>query len=47
MEHKSVKEMWENYLISAGYDIANTNKKYTSWHFCDNEEDANKFSGIS
>lgn len=45
-EHKSVKEMWENYLTSIGHDIANTNKKYTSWHFCDNENDANDLAEL-
>lgn len=45
-ENKSVKEMWENYLISIGDDIDNTNKKYISWHFCDNEEDANSLAEL-
>lgn len=39
-EHKSVNEMWENYLNSIGEDTENTDKKYFSWHFCDNEKDA-------
>jgi uncharacterized protein YhfF len=45
-EHKSVKEMWESYLISIGDNIADTNKKYISWHFCDNEEDANDLAEL-
>ena len=45
-EHKSVKEMWENYLMSIGHDIVNINKKYTSWHFCDNEEDADNLAEL-
>lgn len=45
-EHKSVKEMWENYLISIGDNIVDTNKKYISWHFCDNEEDANNLAEL-
>lgn len=45
-EHKTVKEMWGNYLISIDQDIINTNKKYTSWHFCDNEEDANNLAEL-
>ena len=45
-EHKSVKEMWENYLMYIGYDIVNTNKKHISWHFCDNEEDANNLAEL-
>lgn len=45
-EHKSVKEMWESYLISIGDNIADTNKKYISWHFCDNEKDANDLAEL-
>lgn len=45
-EHKSVKEIWGNYLISIGDDIINTNKKYTSWYFCDNEESANNLAEL-
>jgi uncharacterized protein YhfF len=45
-EHKSVKEMWTNYLMSIGHDIVNTNKEYISWHFCDNEEDANNLAEL-
>lgn len=45
-EHKSVKKMWENYLISIGDNIVDTDKKYISWHFCDNEEDANNLAEL-
>lgn len=45
-ERKCVKEMWENYLISIGDNIVDTNKKYISWHFCDNEEDANNLAEL-
>ncbi|MCT4660815.1 MAG: ASCH domain-containing protein [Tissierellales bacterium] len=45
-EHKSVKEMWEKYLTSIGDDITKTDKKYTSWHFCDNEKDANELAQL-
>ena len=45
-EHKSVKEMWEKYQISRGDDIIETNNKYTSWHFCDNEESANNLAEL-
>lgn len=45
-EHKSVSEMWRNYLSSIGDDIINTNKKYSSWHFCDNEGDANDLAEL-
>lgn len=41
MEHKSVKKMWENYLATIGEEPYNTNKTYRTWHFCDNEQDAN------
>ena len=46
-QDKSVKEMWGNYLISSiNNDTTNTNKKYDSWHFCDNEEDANELAEL-
>lgn len=45
-EDKSVKEMWENYLISTNNDTTNSNKNYDSWHFCDNEEDANELAEL-
>lgn len=45
-EHKSVKEMWEKYLITIDEDSVNTKKKYISWHFCDNEKDANELSEL-
>lgn len=45
-EHKSVKKMWENYLASIGHDISNINKNYNSWHFCDNEKDANDLAEL-
>ena len=45
-EHKSVKEMWENFLMSIGPNILNTKKEYSSWHFCDNEEDANNLAQL-
>lgn len=45
-EHKSVKEMWERYSMFIGNDINNTNYKYTSWHFCDNEESANNLAEL-
>ena len=41
-----VKEMWNNYLKSLGEDINSTNKKYTSWHFCDNEKDADNLAEL-
>lgn len=46
-EHTSVKEMWANYLIHIDLNIIDTNKKYISWHFCDNEEDANNLAELT
>ena len=41
-EDKSVIKIWEDYLVS----IDDTNKSYTSWHFCDNEKDANELAKL-
>lgn len=46
MEHESIKQMWEDYLSSLGENPNNTNKKYTAWHFCDNEQDANELAEL-
>lgn len=46
VEHKSIREMWENYLESIGENSINTDKKYTSWYFCDNEHDANELAEL-
>ncbi|AHF06155.1 ASCH domain-containing protein [Desulfitobacterium metallireducens] len=45
-EHKSIQEMWVNYINFIGEDIIGTDKKYTSWHFCDNEKGANDLSEL-
>lgn len=45
-EHISVIKMWEDYLTSIGESPDNTNKSYTSWHFCDNEESANSLAKL-
>ncbi len=45
-EHKIVREIWKNYLMSISDDVVNTNKKYTFWHFCDNEESANNLAEL-
>ncbi len=45
-KHKSVEEMWKDYLISINHDINNTDKNYTSWYFCDNEESANDLAKL-
>lgn len=46
MEHESIIIMWENYLCSIGENLGSINKKYTSWYFCDNEEDANELAKL-
>lgn len=45
-EHISVKKMWEDFLTSIGEDITITNKKYTSWYFCNNEESADHLAEL-
>lgn len=42
MEHSSVRKLWQEYLTANGEEEATTNKRYTSWHFCDNRRDANE-----
>ncbi|WP_422486474.1 ASCH domain-containing protein [Gudongella sp. DL1XJH-153] len=39
---KSVVDMWEDYLESIGEKPEETKLTYESWHFCDNEKDANE-----
>lgn len=46
-EHNSVEEMWGNYLTHIGSNIIDNEKKYISWHFCDNEEDANNLAELT
>lgn len=46
MEHESIKQIWKSYLKSLGENPNNTNKKYTAWHFCDNEQDANELAEL-
>ncbi|WP_088187177.1 hypothetical protein [Desulfosporosinus sp. FKA] len=43
-EHTSVGEMWRDYFKSIGE--ADENSKCTSWHFCDNEKDANDLAEL-
>lgn len=38
----SVQKMWEMYLEKIGESSSSTGLDYTSWHFCDNEKDANE-----
>lgn len=46
MEHESVKKMWGNYLATIGENPESTNKKYSAWHFCNNEQDANELADL-
>ena len=39
-EHPSVSALWGEYLAILGETPDNTEKSYTAWHFCDNQEDA-------
>lgn len=43
---ESIQKMWENYLKSIGESPSSSNKKYTAWHFCDNEQDANELAEL-
>ena len=45
MEHESVQQMWKGYLELIG-ENQNTNLNYSSWHFCDNEQDANELAEL-
>ncbi len=40
MEHSSVRKLWQEYLAANGKQEEEANKRYTSWHFCDNKKDA-------
>lgn len=42
----SVVDMWKEYLKSIGQDPVGTSLTYESWHFCDNEEDANELAQL-
>ena len=44
--HESVKSMWQAYMDSIGEDIQTTEKSYTAWHFCNNEEDADELAEL-
>jgi len=45
-EHVSVKKMWDAYLNHIGDDTVNTDKSYTSWHFCNDEENCNELAEL-
>lgn len=46
MENESVVKMWKDYLFSLGEDEKNTDKTYSAWHFCDNEQDADELAEL-
>ena len=43
---KSVADMWREYLEQIGEDPVGTSLTYESWHFCDNEKDANELAQL-
>ncbi|NCC97994.1 MAG: hypothetical protein EOM02_14300, partial [Synergistales bacterium] len=43
--HPSVREMWLNYLNQEGIPEAEA-PAYESWHFCDNEADADELAQL-
>lgn len=45
-KNRSVEIMWEDYLKSIGENLENTDKKYTSWHFCDNKKSADELARL-
>jgi len=43
----TVIDLWKMYLESIGEDLENTKKTYESWHFCNNEKDANALAELT
>lgn len=43
---RSAHEMWRAYLTSLGEDPSRTRNRFTAWHFCDNEADANSLAAL-
>jgi uncharacterized protein YhfF len=46
MEQITVRKLWQDFLEAAGDNEATTEKKYTAWHFCDNEKDADELADL-
>jgi uncharacterized protein YhfF len=46
MENKTVVSMWNSFLATIGEDETTTKRKYTAWHFCDNERCANALADL-
>lgn len=44
--HSSVYEMWQAYLVVLGETPQNTAKQFSSWYFCDNEQDADELAEL-
>jgi uncharacterized protein YhfF len=42
-----IEEMWKNYLLSLGEDSNSTDLFYESWHFGNNEKDANELAQLT
>lgn len=45
-ENTSVKELWKEYLHSIGENITGTNKTYDTYHFCNDEKNANELAQL-
>jgi len=45
-ERRSAQDMWKAYLHSIGEDPATSDKKFTAWHFCDDEKNANDLAAL-
>ena len=44
-EMSSVEEMWDAF-VNANPQMADVDTKYSAWHFCDNEADANELAEL-
>jgi len=42
-----IEEMWKEYLSSIESSLNSTDKYYESWHFCNNEKDANELAELT
>lgn len=42
----SVRDMWRRYLESIGETPESTERTYQSWHFCDNQADADELADL-
>ena len=43
----TVIDLWKMYLESIGEDLESTDRTYESWHFCNNEKDANALAELT